>query len=86
MSVLAYDPSNRYGSLEVTAILILGGKNEVAPLVMGSWGLTFGNPPDYGNPTDWGSNNVYQVTVKARDEVGNTASLETTVTVTHVEY
>ena len=44
--------------------------------------LTFTNPPDYENPTDAGGDNEYQVTVQARDDAFNTASLEVTVTVT----
>ena len=44
--------------------------------------LAFTNPPDYENPTDAGGDNEYQVTVQARDDAFNTASLEVTVTVT----
>ncbi len=49
--------------------------------------LTFASPPDYESPTDSGSNNVYQVTVEARDADDSTAQvarLEATVTVTNV--
>ncbi len=46
--------------------------------------LSFADPPDYEDPTDSGSNNVYQVTVEAKDDEGNTASLAVTVTVTNV--
>ena len=46
--------------------------------------LTFNNPPDYESPTDSGSDNVYEVTVEATDEDGETGRLEVTVTVTNV--
>ena len=46
--------------------------------------LTFSSPPDYESPSDSGANNIYQVTVETRDEGGNTARLEVTVTVTNV--
>ena len=45
--------------------------------------LTFASPPDYENPA--GVNGIeYQVTVRARDDGGKTASLDVTVTVTQV--
>ena len=46
--------------------------------------LTFLNAPDYESPTDSGSDNVYEVTVEATDEDGETGRLEVTVTVTNV--
>ena len=46
--------------------------------------LTLNNPPDYESPTDSGSDNVYEVTVEATDEDGETGRLEVTVTVTNV--
>ena len=46
--------------------------------------LTFASPPDYESPTDSGRDNVYQVTVEARDDGGNPARLEVTVTVTNL--
>ena len=46
--------------------------------------LTFSNSPDYESPTDSGGNNVYEVTVEARDGDGNTARLEVAVTVTNL--
>ena len=45
-------------------------------------GFSFSDPPDFDNPRDAGRNNVYDVTVQARDEAFNTASLQVTVTVT----
>ena len=46
--------------------------------------LTFLNAPDYESPTDSGSDNVYEVTVEANDEDGETGRLEVQVTVTNV--
>ena len=46
--------------------------------------LTFLNAPDYESPTDSGSDNVYEVTVEATDEDGETGRMEVTVTVTNV--
>ena len=44
--------------------------------------LFFTNPPDFESPTDSGGDNVYNVTVQARDAVPNTAGLDIVVTVT----
>ena len=41
------------------------------------------NPPDFDAPGDVGGDNIYNVTVEARDDQFNTASLEVTVTVTN---
>ena len=46
--------------------------------------LSFIDPPDYESPTDSRRNNVYEVTVEAGDDDGNTARLEVTVTVTNL--
>ena len=46
--------------------------------------LTFLNAPDYESPTDSGNDNVFEVTVKATDEDGETGRMEVTVTVTNV--
>ena len=42
------------------------------------------NPPDFEQPGDLGRDNVYDVTIQARDNGGNTASLPVTVTVREV--
>ena len=44
--------------------------------------LAFANPPDYESPADSGRDNVYEVTVMARDDASNTSPLAVTVTVT----
>ena len=46
--------------------------------------LTFNRPPDYEDPADSDRNNVYELTVEARDEQSNPARLEVTVTVTNL--
>ena len=46
--------------------------------------LTFLNVPDYEDPADSDDDNVYEVTVEARDENGNTARLGVTVTVVNL--
>ena len=46
--------------------------------------LAFAGAPDYENAADSGSDNVYEVTVEARDDDFNTSSLPVTVTVTDV--
>ena len=46
--------------------------------------LRFRNAPDYEEPSDLGRDNVYGVTVEARDGNGNTARLEVTVTVVNL--
>ncbi len=47
--------------------------------------LKFKASPDYENPGDDGSDNGYEVTVKASDQHGNAVTLAVTVTVTNVE-
>ena len=46
--------------------------------------LTFRNVPDYEDPEDSDDDNVYEVTVEATDEDGETGRLEVQVTVTNV--
>ena len=44
--------------------------------------LSFASPPNYESPTDSGSDNVYEVTVVAKDDAFNSGTLDVTVTVT----
>ncbi len=46
--------------------------------------LSFSSPPDYESPTDSDTDNVYEVTVVARDDVSNPGTLDVTVTVINV--
>ena len=43
--------------------------------------LSFASPPDYESPTDSGRDNVYEVTVQARDDSFNPGTLQITITV-----
>ena len=43
--------------------------------------LSFASSPDYESPTDSGRDNVYEVTVEARDDAFNTGTLQITITV-----
>ena len=47
--------------------------------------LTFKSGPDFEAATDSGRNNVYEVTVQAADEAGNTASQRVRITVENVQ-
>ena len=44
--------------------------------------LSFASPPDHEGPADSGRDNVYEVTVVARDDAFNSGTLDVTVTVT----
>ena len=46
--------------------------------------LSFANPPDHEIPADSGRDNVYEVTIVARDDAFNSGTLEVAVTVTDV--
>ena len=46
--------------------------------------LSFSSPPDYESPTDSDTDNVYEVTVVARDDASNPGTLDVTVTVVNV--
>ena len=46
--------------------------------------LSFASPPDYESPTDYDTDNVYEVTVVARDDASNSGTLEITITVVNV--
>ena len=44
--------------------------------------LSFASSPNYESPTDSGSDNVYEITVEARDDAFNSGTLDVVVTVT----
>ena len=50
----------------------------------GQFSFSEDNPPDFDTPGDDGSDNLYSVTIEARDPESNTASLQVTVMVTEV--
>ena len=51
----------------------------------GQFSFNENNPPDFDAPGDTGGDNLYNVTVQARDPEANTASLPVTVVVTGVD-
>ena len=46
--------------------------------------LAFASPPDYESPADSGRDNVYEVTVEARDDAFITGRLQITITVVNL--
>ena len=62
----------------------LSGADSSAITISETGVLAFNNPPDYESPVDNGEDNVYQVTVIARDGQGHDRNLEVTVTVTNL--
>ena len=60
----------------------LSGTDSSAFTMSETGALSFANPPDFENPTDSGQDNVYNVTVQARDAAFNPADLDIVVTVT----
>ncbi|MCY4364802.1 MAG: cadherin domain-containing protein [Chloroflexi bacterium] len=65
----------------------LSGDDSSAFAISETGVLTFASPPDYESPSDSGRNNIYLVTVEARDADDSTAQiakLEVTVTVTNL--
>ncbi|MDE0352917.1 MAG: Ig-like domain-containing protein [bacterium] len=58
---------------------------DAADLAISTGGvLTFASSPNFESPVDSNTNNVYSVTVEAKDSNDNTATLDVTVTVTNV--
>ena len=62
----------------------LSGRDAGAFAISESGELTFRNVPDYEDPADSDDDNVYEVTVEATDEDGETGRLKVEVTVTNV--
>ena len=60
----------------------LSGVDDDDFAISGTGVLSFASPPDYESPADSGGNNVYEVTVVARDDAFNSGTLEVVVTVT----
>ena len=61
---------------------LLSGLDEDDFAISDTGVLSFASPPDYESPTDSGRDNVYEVTVVARDDAFNTGTLDVVVTVT----
>ena len=47
--------------------------------------LTFKSAPDFENPTDTGTNNSYEVKVRATDSANNTSDQTLTVNITNLD-
>ena len=62
----------------------LSGQDHTAFSITGGT-LSFASSPDFENPTDADQNNVYEVTVEARDDGLNADTLEVTVTVEDID-
>ena len=62
----------------------LSGTDSSALNISDMGALNFNSPPDYENPLDSGDDNVYRVTVEARDDQFNTTRVEVTVTVVNL--
>lgn len=62
---------------------IVGGSDSAQFSLSGA-NLSFASPPDFENPADSGSDNTYEVTVRAADAAGNSADRTITVSVTNV--
>ena len=62
----------------------LSGQDHTAFSITGGT-LSFASSPDFENPADADRNNVYEVTVEARDDGLNAGTLEVTVTVEDID-
>ncbi len=74
----ANDPEQKPG---LTYTWSLGGSDRGDFTLSAAGVLSFANVPDHERPADSGGNNVYGITVSARDSDGKTGSLAVTVTV-----
>ena len=80
-AIYTYRASDPEGSAVVWS---LSGTDSTAFSISKTGVLTFNLSPDYEDPADSDRNNVYELTVEARDEQSNPAKLEVTVTVTNL--
>ena len=78
---LASDPETKPGLTYEWSVV---GTDRLDFTVTDDGVLSFVNIPNYERPADSGGNNVYNVTVRARDSDGETGELLVTVTVTPV--
>jgi Ca2+-binding RTX toxin-like protein len=78
-TVTAVDPDG-----QIPVFSIVGG-DDAAKFILSSTGaLAFATTPDFENPTDVGSNNVYELIVRAADGLGGVDTQAIAVTVTNV--
>ena len=69
----------------VTFSIIGGSDSTLFSIDSNSGALSFKDAPDYENPQDSNTNNIYTLTIQAKDSAGNTTDQNITVTVTDVE-
>ena len=80
-TVASYRATDPEGSAIAWSV---GGPDGADFRISATGALTFDSPPDYESPAGV-NGNEYQVTVRARDDGGKTASFDVTVTVTPVD-
>ena len=68
----------------LTYVWSVGGTDSGDFVITDAGDLSFVNIPDFESPADSGRNNVYEITVNARDSDGETGSIALTVTVDRV--
>ena len=68
----------------LTYVWSVGGTDSGDFVITAAGALSFVNIPDFERPADSGRNNVYHITVNARDSDGATGSIALTVTVDRV--
>ena len=78
----ASDPENKAG---LTFTWSLGGTDRSDFALTDAGVLSFVNVPDHDRPADSGGNNVYDITVSARDSDNKTGTIAVTVTVDPVD-
>ena len=81
-SFMASDPENKAG---LTYTWLLGGTDRGDFALTDAGVLAFVNVPDHDRPADSGGNNVYDITVSARDSDNKTGIIAVTVTVDPVD-
>lgn len=73
---------------ESATIVISAGVDSATFTIVVSDSVTarvrFNSPPDFEGPTDSGGNNIYDLTLRATDPFGNTATQAITITVTNL--
>ena len=81
----AVDTYTAVGPNSASARWSLGGTDAGDFRISSGGVLTFASSPDFDNPADANGDNVYMVTVKARDSENNMAERQVTVTVTGMD-
>ena len=70
---------------DAVTLSVVSGKDEAAFAIdLNGRSVAFAQAPDFETPTDTNADNVYELTLQARDPSGLTAQLNLTVTVTNI--